>query len=148
LTPTATATTTPSPTPTGTPGCTPPFGYLQTNPDGTLAFGDVKADGSVTASLMVTNIEPSATLTLSSKIQTGDAKDFSVVGGSCTTHKKLAAGDTCNYKLKLKGNKSDQGTAVNSNLVITGMFGPGVCPMGDMQTVTVTLAGFVEAKGN
>jgi hypothetical protein len=143
---TPTTTATPTATPTGTPGCTPDFAYMSTNPDGTLAFGDVPPRGSVTMTLMVTNGEPSATLKLSEKIQTADAKDFSVVGGTCTTtKKKLKAGDTCNYKIKLKGNRSDQGDAVNTNFVITGMYNPGVCPAGDVQTQTVTLAGFVDA---
>src|SRR5271154_1822705 len=145
---TPTTTATPTATPTGTPGCTPDFVYLTTNPAGTLAFGDVPPKGSVRMSLMVTNGEPSATLKLSEKIQTADAKDFSVVGGSCTTtKKKLKAGETCTYKIKLKGNKSDQGDAVNTDFVVTGMFNPGVCPAGDVQTVTVTLAGLVNATG-
>jgi hypothetical protein len=146
-TPTATATPSPTPTPTSTPTPTPtptpdpsgvhctPNVYLSTNPAGTLAFGDVQVGKSVTLPLMVMNNEPAGTLNLTAKIRNREAEDFAVTGGTCTTGKKLNAGETCTYTLKLKGDTLDPGAAVSTDFVVTGSFGPGVCPGGDIQSV-------------
>ncbi len=144
---TQTPTMTPSPTGTATPDCVHNF-FLTTNPAGTLAFGDVEPKQSVKLPLMVTNNEPlGGELKLSTKIQNGDAKDFSVSGGNCTTINRLQPGQTCTYELKLKGSKKTPG-AVNANLLITGKFRQGVCPKGDVQSVSVTLAGSVDAPSD
>jgi hypothetical protein len=92
---------------------------------------------------MVTNNEPAGALKLTAKIKHREAEDFIVTGGSCTTDKKLKAGETCTYQLKFKGDKHDRGTTVSTDFVITGRFGPAVCPTGDVQSVSVTLAGAV-----
>ena len=133
---------TPSPSSTATPHCTPNI-YLSTSPIGTLAFGAVPAGTSVTKHLMVTNNEPGGALKLTSKLKHRDAEDFAVTGGTCTTNKKLTSGATCTYELKLKGDKKDQGAGVSTDFVITGTFGSAVCPVGDVQSVMVTLAGAV-----
>jgi hypothetical protein len=142
-TPSATPTMTPSPSGTATPGCVPNV-YLSTNPAGTLAFGNVTVKKSVTLPLMVTNNEPAGSLNLTSNITGRNANDFSVTGGSCTTINRLKAGQTCSYQVSLKAKKNVLG-AVNANLQVTGKFRQGVCPMGDVQSVTVNLAGFVNA---
>jgi Thaumatin family len=150
-TPTATATTTATPTATmtptpggtPTPDCAHNF-YLTTNPAGTLAFGDVTVGKSVKLPLMVTNNEPAGGLKLSSKIQTGNANSFSVIGGNCRSVNRLQPGHTCTYQIRLKGRKKSQG-AVNSTLTVTGKFSKGACPAGDVQSVSVNLAGFVDA---
>jgi hypothetical protein len=92
----------------------------------------------------VTNNEPAGALNLSTKIKHRHAKDFVVDGGSCTTNQKLNAGDTCTYNLKFRGNSQNQGTTVSTDFVISGSFGQAVCPRGDIQSVTVTLAGAVK----
>ncbi len=143
---TPTSTMTPSPSSTATPSCTPDI-YLTTNPTSTLAFGDVQVGSSVTLPLMVTNNEPAGALNLTAKIRHRDVEDFAVTGGTCTTDKKLNAGETCTYKLRFKGNKHDQGAGVSTDFVVTGRFGPAVCPMGDIQSTSVTLAGAVDASG-
>ena len=137
---------TPSPSGTATPGCAPSFLYLSTNPAGTFAFGDAVAGHPVTLPLMVTNNEPAGALDLSTKLNGGNAKDFSVAGGSCTTIDRLKAGATCTYQLKLKAKKKIPGP-VSTNLQITGKFRPGTCPAGDVQDVTVHLAGMVVQAG-
>ena len=136
---------TPTPSGTATPHCVPNV-YLTTNPEGTLAFGNVTVKKSVTLPLMVTNNEPAGALNLTETITGGNSNDFSVNGGSCTTINKLKAGQTCTYKVTLKGKKKTLG-AVNANLQVTGTFRPGVCPKGDVQSVSVNLAGFVQAAG-
>ena len=83
---------------------------------------------------------------LSTQITGSDAKDFKVAGGSCTTIKKLKANSSCTYEVTLKARKKFAG-AVNANLEITAMFGPGVCPAGDVEEVGVTLAGNVGEAG-
>jgi hypothetical protein len=141
-TPSATPTMTASPSSTATPGCV--FNvYLTTNPGGTLAFGDVRVKKSVTLPLMVTNNEPVGSLDLTSSIMGGNANDFSVTGGSCRTINRLKPGQTCNYQVTLKAKGKVLG-AVNTNLQITGTFRQGVCPAGDVQSVSVNLAGFVQ----
>lgn len=143
-TPTATPTMTPSPTGTATPGCR--FNvYLTTSPDGTLAFGDVKVKKSVTLPLKVTNNEPVGSLNLTKTVTGGNASDdFSVKGGSCGTVNRLKPGQTCSYQIRFKPKGKILG-AVNTNLQITGTFRQGVCPAGDVQSVSVNLAGFVNA---
>jgi len=100
-----------------------------------------------TASLTVTNEEPAGTLKLSEKISnippSKYAKYFSVTGGTCKTEKELSPGGTCTYNLKLKGNIKTEGDAVNANLLITGKFVGKVCPAGDVETATLTLAGSI-----
>jgi hypothetical protein len=93
--------------------------------------------------MMVTNNEPGGSVKLTTQITTGQAKAFSVSGGSCTTVGALHAGASCSYNLALKGLKSYAGKGVNSQLVITGKFTKGACPSGDVLTVSATLAGFV-----
>jgi hypothetical protein len=122
--------------------CSPNI-YLSTNPDGTLAFGNVNVGASVNRSLQVKNNEPAGSLNLSRTISGGNAKSFSVISGSCTTISKLKAGQTCTYKLKLKGKKKDLG-AVQSTFIVAGAFKKGVCPAGDVQSVSTLLAGFVQ----
>ena len=138
---------TPSPTGTATPGCV--FNvYLVTNPEGTLAFGNVTVKKSVTLPLTVTNNEPVGSLNLTETITGGNAAgDFSVAGGNCTTIGKLKPGQLCTYNLTLKAKKKALG-AVNANFNVTGTFRPGVCPKGDVQSVSVNLAGFVQAAGH
>ena len=127
----------------GSPGCV--FNvYLTTNPDGTLAFGNVTVKKSVTLPLTVKNNEPVGSLDLTSSIMGGNANDFSVTGGSCRTINRLKPGQTCNYQVRLKPKGKVLG-AVNTSLEITGKFRQGVCPAGDVQSVTVNLAGFVNA---
>jgi len=92
---------------------------------------------------MVTNNEPAGALHLTAKIMHRDAEDFAVTGGTCTTATRLGPGETCTYNLKLKGDKQDQGAAVSTDFVVTGSFRPAVCPSGDIQSVSVTLAGEV-----
>ena len=136
---------TPSPSSTATPGCV--FNvYLKTNPDGTLAFGDVTVKKSVTLPLMVKNNEPVGSLDLTSSIMGGNANDFSVTGGNCRTINRLKPGHTCSYQVTFKPKGKVLG-AVNTNLQITGTFRQGVCPAGDVQSVLVNLAGFVNAAG-
>ena len=136
---------TPSPSSTATPGCV--FNvYLTTNPGGTLAFGDVTIKKSATLPLTVKNNEPVGSLDLTSSIMGGNANDFSVTGGSCRTINRLKPGQTCNYQVRLKPKGKVLG-AVNTNLEIIGTFRQGVCPAGDVQSVTVNLAGFVNAAG-
>ena len=94
--------------------------------------------------LTVTNNEPAGTLNLTPKIKHRHARDFAVDGGTCTTNKKLNAGDTCTYNLKFKGNSQNQGTTVSTDFVITGSFSQAVCPRSDIQSATVTLAGAVK----
>jgi hypothetical protein len=94
--------------------------------------------------LQVTNNEPAGSLKLSEKISGGNARDFSVVGGSCTTINRLKAGQTCTYQVRLKARKKSLG-GVASNLTITGAFKSGVCP-GKVQSQMVTLAGFVVSQ--
>lgn len=150
-TPTPTPTMTPSPTGTATPNCNLNFD-LTTNPAGTLAFGDVSANVPVTLPLTVTNEAsgslPAGTLSLSWKIQdivkNGGASDFKVTGGSCKKNKKLKNDSSCTYNVRLKAKKSSVGKAVNAELLITGKFGPNVCP-GHKQSRAVTLAGSVVA---
>jgi len=150
-TPTATPTMTPSPTGTATPNCNLNFD-LTTNPAGTLAFGDVSANVPVTLPLTVTNEAsspfPVGTLSLSWKIQDivkkGGASDFKVTGGSCTKNKKLKNDSSCTYNVRLKAKKSNEGKALNAQLLITGQFVQKVCP-GHKQSVPVTLAGSVVA---
>jgi hypothetical protein len=150
-TPTSTPTMTPSPTATATPNCNLNFD-LTTNPAGTLAFGDVSANVPVTLPLTVTNEAsgslPAGTLSLSWKIQNlvknGGASDFKVTGGSCKKNKKLKNDSSCTYNVRLKAKKSSVGKAVNAELLITGKFGPNVCP-GHKQSRAVTLAGSVVA---
>ena len=137
-----TPTTTPTPSSSATPHCTPNI-YLSTTPSGTLPFGAVQAGKSVTLPLIVTNNEPAGALKLTAKIKHRDAEDFAVTGGTCTTTKKLNAGETCTYEIKLKGDKKDQGAGVSTDFVISGTFGPSVCPVGDIQSVVVTFAGAV-----
>jgi hypothetical protein len=144
---TPTPTSTPTPNPAPTPQCTPSFAYLSAKPPGTLAFGVVAVKGSVTLPLTVTNLEPAGALNLSAKIVTGNASDFSITGGNCQFNGKLDEGQTCTYNLTLKGRKRDAGSAVKSTIVITGRFNPGVCPAGDIQRTTVTLAGQIGATG-
>ena len=142
---------TPSPTGTATPNCTFNFD-LTTSPAGTLAFGDVSANVPVTLPLTVTNaasgLLPAGTLSLSWKIQNlvknGGASDFKVTGGSCKKNKKLKNDSSCTYTVRLKAKKSNEGKALNAQLLITGKFGPNVCP-GHKQSVPVTLAGSVVA---
>ncbi len=143
-TPTTTPTTTPSPSSTATPGCG--FNvYLTTNPDGTLAFGDVTVKKSMTLPLMVTNNEPVGSLDLTETITGGNASDdFSVKGGTCETINRLKPGQTCSYQIRFKPKGKVLG-AVNTNLQITGTFRQGVCPKGDVQSRSVNLAGFVNA---
>jgi hypothetical protein len=93
---------------------------------------------------MVTNNEPAGALHLTAKIKHREAEDFTVTGGSCTTDEKLKAGETCTYKLKFKGDKQDRSTTVSTDFVITGRFAASVCPVGDIQSATVTLAGAVD----
>jgi hypothetical protein len=132
---------TPTPSGTATPGCVPSFAYLTTNPDGTLPFTPIGFKKSLTESLMVTNGEPpGGSLDLTTKIQNGNADDFSITGGNCTTINRLGAGDSCTYKIKLNGKTKG---AVGADLTITGTFRKGVCPKGDVQNVTVHLAGNV-----
>jgi hypothetical protein len=138
-TPTPTITATPNGTPT--PQCVPSFLYLTTRPSGTLAFGNVNAKHSVMKLLEVKNNEPSGALKLMAKIQSGNAKGFSMIGGSCTTIGKLQAGQTCEYKLQLKAGKNTG--AVNTTFTVTGNYRPDACPAGDVQNVSVNLAGFV-----
>ena len=135
---------TPSPTGTATPGCR--FNvYLTTSPDGTLAFGDLKVKKSATLPLKVTNNEPVGSLNLTKTITGGNASDdFSVKGGSCETVNRLKPGQTCSYQVRFKPKGKVLG-AVNANLQITGTFRQGVCPAGDVQSVSVNLAGFVNA---
>ena len=143
-TPSATPTMTPSPSGTATPGCV--FNvYLTTTPDGTLAFGDVTVKKSVTLPLTVQNNEPVGSLDLTETIMGGNASDdFSVTGGSCETINRLKPGKTCSYQVRFKPKGKVLG-AVNTNLQITGTFRQGVCPKGDVQSVSVNLAGFVNA---
>jgi Thaumatin family len=140
-----TPTTTASPSSTATPRCLPDA-FLTTNPAGTLPFGVVTVGNSSTASLVVTNNEPAGALTLSTKIKNRNAEDFALIGGSCTTIAKLKAGDTCKYKLKFTPRQQDLGLGVSTDFVITGRFNSGVCPAGDIQGATVTLAGTVPAS--
>jgi Thaumatin family len=142
-TPTATPTMTPSPSGTATPGCVPDI-YLSTNPGSTLAFGDVTVKKSVTLPVVVTNSEPAGSLNLATNIMGANASDFSVAGGNCTKVNRLKAGQTCSYEVMFKPKKKVLG-AVNANLQITGTFRQRVCPKGDVQSVTVNLAGFVNA---
>jgi hypothetical protein len=122
----------------------PGFGYLTTSPAGTLAFGNVDAGGWVSSKLTVKNLEPPVgSLSLTAKMLNGYPNDFSVTGGNCTTIARLAAGQTCTYKLKLVPKGKHLG-AVNTNLRIVGTLRPGVCPAGDTQTVWVTLSGYVQ----
>jgi hypothetical protein len=140
---------TPSPTATATPNCTLNFD-LTTNPSGTLAFGEVFANVPVTLPLTVTNQAelplPVGTLSLGWKIQNlvknGGASAFKVTGGSCKKNKKLNNNSSCTYNVRLKAKKSDEGKAVNAQLLITGKFVGKVCP-GHKQSVAVTLAGNV-----
>jgi hypothetical protein len=144
---------TPSPTGTATPNCNLNFD-LTTNPPGTLAFGDVSANVPVTLPLTVTNEAslpfPVGTLSLSWKIQNvvknGGASDFSVTGGSCKKNPKLKNDSSCTYTVRLKAKKSNEGEAVNAQLLISGQFVGKVCP-GHKQSVPVTLAGSVVAPG-
>jgi hypothetical protein len=152
-TPTSTPTMTPSPTGTATPNCNLNFD-LTTNPPGTLAFGDVSANVPVTLPLTVTNEAslpfPVGTLSLSWKIQNvvknGGASDFNVTGGSCKKNPKLKNDSSCTYTVRLKAKKSNEGEAVNAQLLISGQFVGKVCP-GHKQSVPVTLAGSVVAPG-
>jgi hypothetical protein len=118
-----------------------------TNPDGTLAFGDVAPGSVATASLTVTNEEPAGTFKLSEKISnigtSKYAKYFSVTGGTCTQDNKLSPNGTCTYNLKLRGSTKTEGDAVNADFVITGKFAKKACPAGDVETVTVILAGSI-----
>jgi hypothetical protein len=94
---------------------------------------------------MVTNIEPLGSLNLTETIMGGNANgDFSVKGGSCRTINRLKPGHTCSYQVTLKPKGKVLG-AVNANLQVTGTFRQGVCPAGDVQSVSVNLAGFVNA---
>jgi hypothetical protein len=92
----------------------------------------------------VTNNSPSGTLKLAARIRHGNAGDFSLSGGTCMSSPNLGAGDSCSYLITLKGTKQQEGTGVQSFLKIKGQFAQGVCPAGDYQKVTVTLAGFVD----
>ena len=145
-TPTATSTATPTPSGTATPRCSPSFLYLTTTPAGTLAFGDAAEGHPIAKTLEVMSSAPVALLGLSTAITGSDAKDFAVTGGSCTTISRLKAGGTCKYTVTLKAKSRFIG-AVNANLEITAMFRPGVCPVGDVQNVGVTLAGNVAQVG-
>ena len=74
---------------------------------------------------------PAGTLSLSWKIQNlvknGGASDFKVTGGSCKKNTKLKNDSSCTYKVRLKAKKSNEGKAVNAQLLITGKFvGKGV----------------------
>jgi hypothetical protein len=97
--------------------------------------------------LMVTNNEPAGVLKLTAKIKHREAEDFAVTGGTCTTKstaaKKLHAGESCTYMLTFTGDQKDQGTTIGTDFMIIGRFGPAVCPSGDVQSATVTLAGAV-----
>lgn len=143
---TATATATAAATPTSTPtpsGATPDCKfniYLTTNPAGTLAFGNVQVKQSVTLPLMVTNGEPAGTLTLKPKIHHRNAGYFMVAGGTCRTNNQLGPGQSCSYQLTLTGGRQAVG-AVSTDFKITGTFGAKVCPAGDVQSVSVNLAG-------
>ena len=145
--PSATPTMTPTPTGTATPGCAPSFLSLATNPSGTFPFPAAVAGHPETGSMQVTNSGSPGSLDLSTKITGGDATDFKVIGGSCTTINRLKTGATCSYELKLKAKKKFLG-AVNANLEITGTFRQGVCPKGDVQNVGVLLSGFVASAGS
>lgn len=101
----------------------------------------------MTVSLSLTSSAPVNLFKLSTKITGSDAKDFSVVGGSCTTVKKLKPNVPCTYKVKLKAKNKFPGQ-VDANLEITAMFAPGVCPKGDNEVVNVTLAGNVAEAGS
>jgi hypothetical protein len=106
----------------------------------------------VTLPLTVTNQAssplPAGTLSLSWKIQDivkkGGASDFKVTGGSCKKNKKLQNDSSCIYNVRLKAKKSNEGNALNAQLLITGKFAGKVCP-GHKQSVAVTLAGSVVA---
>jgi hypothetical protein len=93
----------------------------------------------------MTNNEPAGFLNLSAKISSGNANDFAITGGTCRKTPKLSFGQSCTYQVQFTGHKRDAGTNVGSQLIITGTFGPKVCPAGDMQSLTVTLAGAVAA---
>jgi Thaumatin family len=148
-TPTPTPTMTPSPTGTATPNCTLNFDLTNTGPQ-PLAFGDVSANVPVTLPLTVTNEAssplPAGTLSLSWKIKdivkNGGASAFKVTGGSCKKNKKLKNNSSCTYNVRLKAKPSEEGKAVNAQLLITGQFVGKVCP-GHKQSVAVTLAGDV-----
>lgn len=140
---------TPSPTATATPNCNLNFD-LSHSPE-PLAFGDVAANVPVALFLTVTNEAdqpefPAGTLSLSWKIQNivknGGASDFKVIGGSCKKNKKLNNNSSCTYKVRLKARQSDEGKAVNAQLVVTGKFAGKVC-RGHKQTTIATLAGDV-----
>jgi hypothetical protein len=147
-TPTPTTTPTPTPTPSGspTPRCTPSFLYLTANPAGTLAFPATTVGHSRTQTLTISSSAPVSLSKLSTQITGADAKDFAVTGGSCKTIKKLKPNASCSYKVKLKAKKTFL-DGVKANLEITAMFSPGVCPAGDIENVSVTLAGNVAQAG-
>ncbi len=143
-TPTSTPTMMPSPSASATPVCKLNF-YLTTNPAGTLAFGNVQVKRSVTLPLMVTNNEPAGTLTLTPKIHHRNRGYFMVASGTCKTNNQLGPGQSCAYQLTLTGGPQAVG-AVSSDFLVTGKFGANVCPTGDFQSVSVTLAGNIVAK--
>lgn len=142
---TATATPTPTATPSGrpTPHCTPNV-WLSTTPAATLAFPRLSVGQSETETLTVTNGEPAGKLALKGTIVNGRAEGLSVTGGSCI-NRRLHAGKSCTYQIRLKGRKANQGKAISTQFHIVGTFGAGVCPAGDVQSVSVTLAGNVKA---
>jgi hypothetical protein len=142
---TTTATPTATPTPSGrpTPRCTPNI-WLSTNPGGTLAFPQLSVGQSVSETLTVTNNEPAGKLALKGTIVNAKAEGLSVIGGSCVK-KKLHAGQSCTYQIRLKARKANQGKAISTPFNIVGTFGAGVCPTGDVQSVSVTLAGNIKA---
>jgi len=148
-TPTSTPTMTPSPTATATPNCN--LNFDLTHSPEPLAFGDVTANDPVTLPLTITNEAdqpefPAGTLSLSWKIQDivkkGGASAFKVTGGSCKKNKKLSNNSSCTYNVRLKAKPSEEGKAINAQLVVTGQFTGKVC-RGHKQTTTATLAGDV-----
>jgi len=148
-TPTPTPTMTPSPTGTATPNCN--LNFDLTHSPEPLAFGDVTANDPMTLPLTITNQAdqpefPAGTLSLSWKIQDivkkGGASAFKVTGGSCKKNKKLNNNSSCTYNVRLKAKPSEEGKAVNAQLVVTGQFTGKVC-RGHKQTTTATLAGDV-----
>ena len=140
---------TPSPTGTATPNCN--LNFDLTHSPEPLAFGDVTANDPMTLPLTITNQAdqpefPAGTLSLSWKIQDivkkGGASAFKVTGGSCKKNKKLNNNSSCNYNVRLKAKPSEEGKAVNAQLVVTGQFTGKVC-RGHKQSTTATLAGDV-----
>ena len=96
----------------------------------------------MTQTLEVTNNEPAGSLALKGSIVNGKANGLSVTGGNCRDE-KLKAGKSCKYKVQLKGLQANSGSAISTQFNIVGTFGAGVCPKGDVQSMSVTLAGFV-----